>query len=235
MRIQFNDSDLEDSFNYYRQFIKEIDDASYFYIKGLNKSKEASEKLSNGWLCYVAATKIISDYNRVCRKLVSMGEWLVATQLIRMELDILTALYADTKWPFQILYKIYWQGKSLGKIKKKGKNLNPGDLRKEIDAKYSSNICEAYDYFSSFVHPSKNQLINPFRNSSAHSDSIDKNYCLRCMVVVNQIIGYILADFAETLKSKTNWEVTNKGGVDKQLLKEQLAHIEAIAKNQKLV
>ena len=205
MKTKFKYSDLEDSSAYYDHFFEAIHNAGIPYILGLDKDEKTNDRFYKGWFCYKRAFIIIETYNRVCMKLFAMGEMLVGVQLIRMQLDILTAIYADTKWPFDILCKNYWQGKQLDKIKK----IKPGELRKEIDAKYNTNICELYDLYSSFVHPNINQITLGINPHQAFSMDSERTYS-DDLEIVNQTIGNILADFVKKLKNETNWEVIER-------------------------
>lgn len=115
MRLEFTHSDLMDSSEYYKQFIKPI-----YVISKHNASDDYYIKA----FCYEMAFTTITTYNRVICNLLKEGTYLVGIQLIRMQIDILTTIFADTLHPFNVLYKIYFKGKGLGKIRLNQKYLN---------------------------------------------------------------------------------------------------------------
>lgn len=201
MRLRFTHSDLTDSKPYYDQFFDALLEVSKTYIIGLNKNKNTLNNLCKGAYCYKFALDFINDYNRVSMKLFGMDETTIAAQLIRIELDLLTAIYADTKWPFQILYKIYYKGKTLDKIKKNGNYLKQGELRKKIDTIYNTNICGLYKTYSNYVHPS--QIQNVIKHIELPFDCLEYDY-YNDLKAINQTLGNILSDFIEKLNNNIN-------------------------------
>ena len=100
----------------------------------------------------------IDSLNRGFIKLLEAAEPLAAMALVRLQLDNLTYLAAELKYPFRILYKVFYKGKRLSQIQVQGKNLNPSAIRKELDEQNNWNVSELYDRYPSFIHPDKVQL-----------------------------------------------------------------------------
>ncbi len=185
MRLEFTHSDLMDSSEYYNQFIKPIYEISKHY---------ASDDYYIKAFCYEMAFTTITTYNRVICNLFKEGTYLVGIQLIRMQIDILTTLFADTLHPFNVLYKIYFKGKGLGKIRLNQKYLNPSDLRNKVDAEFRTNVSDLYKQYSSFNHPTKKQF--GWEVFCAYSGNYE--HYIKDLVSINQTIGHILSSFIET-------------------------------------
>lgn len=100
----------------------------------------------------------INGFNRGFMILLEAAEPLAAMALVRLQLDNLTYLAAELKYPFRILYKVYFKNKRLSQIQIKGKNLNPSLIRKQLDEENGWNVAELYDTYSSYVHPDQKQL-----------------------------------------------------------------------------
>lgn len=100
----------------------------------------------------------INSLNRGFMILLEAAEPLAAMALVRLQLDNLTYLAAELKYPFRILYKVYFKDRRLSQIQVKGKNLNPAAIRKELDEQNGWNVNELYDSYSSYVHPDQKQL-----------------------------------------------------------------------------
>lgn len=100
----------------------------------------------------------INSLNRGFMVLLEAAEPLSAMALVRLQLDNLTYLAAELKYPFRILYKVYFKNRRLSQIQIKGKNLNPAAIRKELDEQNGWNVNELYDYYSCYVHPDQKQL-----------------------------------------------------------------------------
>lgn len=144
----FNTKDLEDIFK--PEILSEIE--SYG-----NESRALTFRQ-----CGISELNYIQDsidsLNRGFFILLESAEPLAAMALVRLQLDNLTYLAAELKYPFRILYKVYFKNKRLSQIQVQGKNLNPAAIRKELDEQHGYNLCELYDIYSSYVHPDQKQL-----------------------------------------------------------------------------
>ena len=218
MKKRFTYKDLEDSSNYYYPIFEAIFYANCELYRtteqepplNIDNPRCSIQNLLNCGLddlCNISGT--LNVYNKCFIELLSKAEALVALPLIRLQLENLTAIYAETLYPFQILHKVYDNGKDLGQIKINGKYIVPSDLRKELDAKYGSTIGELYKKYSGFIHPSKSQ--NNIEMGSYYSykkdmyvaSKKDVRMYAKDMVYVNQIISNVLLAHLEDIKSNT--------------------------------
>lgn len=221
MKKRFTYKDLEDSSAYYYPIFLAIFYANWKYYKGNefesgklvvdenSNTYRILKTLSSGFddFCYISDT--INIYNRCFIELLSKADALVAFPLIRLQLDNLTAIFAETLHPFQILHKLYDGGKKLEKIKIKGSHIVPSEIRKELDEKFGSTIDDLYKKYSYFIHPSKSQ--KEVDMGSYYSNKEDKYVAskkdvrmyAKDMVYVNQIIGNVLLAHLEDIKSQT--------------------------------
>lgn len=139
----------------------------------------------------------ISSLNRGFIKLLEAAEPLAAMALVRLQLDNLTYLAAELKYPFRILYKVYFKNRRLSQIQVQGKNLNPAAIRKELDEQHGYNLCELYDRYSSYVHPDQLQFLNQHLDSyrTFGKGKIPKAKMKELtadMVAINRIIAVLL-------------------------------------------
>lgn len=140
----------------------------------------------------------IDSLNRGFIKLLEAAEPLAAMALVRLQLDNLTYLAAELKYPFRILYKVFYKGKRLSQIQVQGKNLNPSAIRKELDEQNNWNVSELYDRYPSFIHPDKVQL--ELRPSSYYSYKEGKNVLTKAeiknlcsdMMAINRMMAVLI-------------------------------------------
>ena len=104
----------------------------------------------------------------------------------------------ELKYPFRILYKVFYKGKRLSQIQVQGKNLNPSAIRKELDEQNNWNVSELYDRYPSFIHPDKVQL--QLRPSSYYSYKEGKNVLTKAeiknlcsdMIAINRMMAVLI-------------------------------------------
>jgi len=218
MKKRFTYKDLADSSNYYHPIFEAIFYANWKYYKGseqetplnLDNPRCSIQNLLNCGLddLYSNICETLIIYNRCFIDLLNKAEALVALPLIRLQLENLTAIYAETLHPFQILHKLFDNGKDLGQIKINGNYIVPSELRKELDAQYGSTISELYKKYSGFIHPSKSQKeVNvgsyfSYKKDMYVASKKDVRMYAKDMVYVNQIIGNVLLAHLEDIKSK---------------------------------
>ena len=217
MKKRFTYKDLEDSSTYYYPIFGAIFSANCKLYKTSeqkppldtdNPRSSIQNYLNLGEDDFYNISDTINIYNRCFIDLLNKTEALVALPLIRLQLENLTAIYAETLHPFQILHKLYDGGKNLGKVVVDGSYIVPSELRKEMDARYGTTIGELYKKYSGFIHPSKSQ--KEVDMGSYYSNKEDKYVAskkdvrmyAKDMVYVNQIIGNILLAHLEDIKSK---------------------------------
>lgn len=136
----------------------------------------------------------VNGINRSFNLLLEAGELATAKALIRLQLDNLTYVMAELKYPFRIFYKVYFKGKNLSQIKIAGKNLNPSDIRKEAATKYA-DLAELYSTYSSFIHPSQTQLQYHSLNRGFGTKKVtkkEKKEVAADMIKVNTILKTLL-------------------------------------------
>ena len=217
MKKRFTYKDLEDSSAYYYPIFLAIFYANCKLYKTSeqkppldtdNPRSSIQNYLNLGLDDFYNISDTINIYNRCFIELLSKADALVAFPLIRLQLDNLTAIFAETLHPFQILHKLYDGGKKLEKIKIKGNHIVPSELRKELDEKFGSTIDDLYKKYSYFIHPSKSQ--KEVDMGSYYSNKEDKYVAskkdvrmyAKDMVYVNQIIGNVLLEHLEDIKAK---------------------------------
>ena len=217
MKKRFTYKDLEDSSTYYYPIFGAIFYANCKLYKTSeqkppqdtdNPRSSIQNYLNLGLDDFYNISDTINIYNRCFIELLSKADALIAFPLIRLQLENLTAIYAETRHPFQILHKLFDLGRNLGEIKIKGSYIVPSNLRKEIDAKYGTTIGELYKKYSGFIHPSKSQ--KEVDMGSYYSNKEDKYVAskkdvrmyAKDMVYVNQIIGNVLLAHLEDIKNK---------------------------------
>jgi len=217
MKKRFTYKDLADSSNYYYPIFEAIFYANWKYYKGteFESGKLEVDESSNTYRILHNLSLGIDDfynicdalnvYNRCFIELLSKADSLVALPLIRIQLDTLTAVYAETLHPFKVLYKIYECGKNLDKAIKE----TPSEIRKMIDDKFGTNVTELYKKYSGFIHPSKTLKEAEVNSYYSHKENCfvaskkDVRMYAKDMVYVNQIIGNVLLAHLEDIKSQT--------------------------------
>lgn len=217
MKKRFTYKNLEDSSTYYYPIFEAI-----FYANcKLYKTSEQNTPLNTdnprctiqnylncGFDDLYNICNTLNIYNRCFIELLSKADALVALPLIRLQLENLTAIYAETLYPFQILHKLFDNGRVLGQIRISGKYIVPSDLRKELDTRYGTTIGELYNKYSGFIHPSKSQKDIQLGNYYSYKKDMyvaskkDVLMYAKDMVYVNQIIGNVLLAHLEDIKSQ---------------------------------
>lgn len=160
----------------------------------LNPYQRGWYLLNTGIDYFTLIADSINGINRSFNLLLEAGELTTAKALIRLQLDNLTYVMAELKYPFRIFYKVYIKGKNLSQIKITGKNLNPSEIRKEAATKYA-DLAELYDTYSSFVHPSKTQLQYHSLNRRFGTQKVtkkEKKEVAADMIKVNTILKTLL-------------------------------------------
>jgi len=217
MKKRFTYKDLEDSSAYYYP----IFDAIFYANCDLYKTSEQKPPLDSdnprctiqnylnlGLDDFCNISDTINIYNRCFIDLLGKAEALVALPLIRLQLENLTTIYAETLHPFQILHKLYDGGRDLGQIKISGNYIVPSNLRKELDDKYGTTIGDLYKKYSGFIHPSKSQMETNMGSYYSYKKDMyvaskkDVRMYAKDMVYINQIIGNVLLAHLEDIKSK---------------------------------
>ena len=82
----------------------------------------------------------INALNRGFIQLLEATEPLAAMPLIRLQLDNLTYLAAELKYPFRVLYKVFREGKQLIDVRIKNKPIVPSAVRSELDEQRGYNL-----------------------------------------------------------------------------------------------
>lgn len=151
------------------------------------------------------------EYNRAFIYLAP--SFVMSLAIVRMLLDAITLLYAEYKHPFKVLYRVFNRGVSLNQIKLGGKQLNPSELRKELDDELGTNISELYKHYSHYVHPSRKNIEIASRSpislvkrrtlSEPSSKEIKKLYkeALYDVVSINRIATRIIKFYMQWLKT----------------------------------
>lgn len=125
--------------------------------------------------------------NEHIHRLAKEGYWVIGCQLVRLQIEILTIIYADIKYNHSVILKVFKKDKELGRITIKRNRIIPSDLRKEIDTKYNTNINELYEnYYCKFTHPSSYLLPGGIPEGTFFVDDT---------LMINQTLTKILLDY----------------------------------------
>ena len=147
-----------------------------------------------GWDYFTLIAESINSLNRSFNLLLEAGELATAKALIRLQLDNLTYVVAELKYPFRIFYKVYFKGRNLSQIQIAGKNLNPSEIRKEAATEYA-DLSKLYSTYSGFVHPSMEQLQYHSLNRGLGTKKVtkkEKKEVAADMIKVNTILKTLL-------------------------------------------
>ena len=111
-----------------------------------------------GYDYFTPLTKSIVDINRCFIRLFNIGEPKTALPLLRMQVDNLLYIYAETLYPNKVLRYIFVNDYSFDQIKVDGNKLSRKDLFDRLDAEYKDNgIRDIYGKYCAYIHPSKAQ------------------------------------------------------------------------------
>lgn len=145
-----------------------------------------------------------------------LHEVLAALVMIRLQIENLAVIYAETLYPYKILTKIYNTSNSLDDIRIKQVYINPTELRKDIDSKFGTNINDLYKKYSSYIHPDKSQKYlalrgwyNQWHYEDVANDTIAAFSSVDDMILVNQTISDVLVNYLDNINSKINNNESN--------------------------
>lgn len=218
MRKKFYLKDLAESGYYYHPMFEAIYCANWHYY---NNCQEHPNKVDNenircsiwnylalGLDDFIDIESTLLAYNRCFAKLLKMGEIKVAYPLIRLQVENLAAIYAETLHPFKVLYTIFNTNKTLGNDVIAGVKFNKGDLLKEVDEKFNTRTYQIYKKYCNYIHPSKEQRNIAINWRIYDGDVTVNKKDLRLystdMITVNQTIGNVLLAHLENINSKIN-------------------------------
>lgn len=111
-------------------------------------------KLGLDDFCPIIENVIMLD--RCFCKLLNSLEPLCALSLVRIQMDNLKHIYAETKYPGTVLYRIYEKGRDLNQIKVQGKAINSTELINELDERFG-RVKEMWKTYCQYIHPSRQQ------------------------------------------------------------------------------
>lgn len=211
MRKNFIYKDLVNSENFYSPIFEAIFNNNWKYYNNNAPAKSSTKRIQDtlnaGLDNFYYINRILYKYNQCFFKLLTEGEVLVAFPLVRIQIENLCAIYAEVKYPFEILYRIFEKGNRLEDIKRNNIYIKPSEIRKEIDEIFGTNIVELYKKYSGFIHPSIAQTkvkIKTYYKESEGNKAIKKYIKLyeQDMVLVNQTITKVLLTYLENIKLK---------------------------------
>lgn len=149
-----------------------------------NEDTRHYNKASLGMCDYDPICTAIINYNRAFKKLLDIKEPLVAMPIVRIQMENLVYLYAESCYPNKILYKVYDNATEFNQIRIEGEKLKLSDFIKKLDEKYSG-IISIWKRYCCYVHPSKEQ------DKLAYVNNFDKAVIegsIKDMVLINQAI-----------------------------------------------
>lgn len=149
-----------------------------------NEDSRHYTKTSFGMCDYDPIITAIINYNRAFKKLLDIKEPLVAMPIVRIQMENLVYLFAESLYPNKILYKVYDNAKEFNQIKIDGEKLQTSTFINLLEEKYSG-IKSIWKRYCCYVHPSSEQ------NKLAYSNSYDKAVVdagIKDMQLINQAI-----------------------------------------------
>lgn len=225
MRTKFYRKDLAASYEYYVPIFKALFYANWEYY---DKCTEHPQKpnpddircsiwnyLNFGLDDFAILEPIIVSVNRSFDLLLNHSEVNAAFSLVRLQIENLTVLYAETEHPFFVIHKLFEGGNAIKRIKDikiRGKYLSPTEIRETIDARFGTDIVGLYDKFNGYVHPSRSQVKFSHLNYIYESPITqkEKKEYTNDMVLINQTIGNVLLAHLDNINSKINNNVISR-------------------------
>lgn len=131
MKVSFRLCHLKNSKEFYSDIEVKLFYAQYYYYKN-SDNERIKGLLEYGTDDFYHIFKAINSFNKCFITILEEAEPLAAYPFIRMQVDNLVHLYAETLYPTKILYSIYEKGYVLNQIKIKGQALVQSELRKEL-------------------------------------------------------------------------------------------------------
>lgn len=158
-----------------------------------NEDNRHYTKASLGFCDYDPIITAIINYNRAFKKLLDIKEPLVAMPIVRIQMENLVYLYAESLYPNKILYKVYDNSKEFNQIKINGEKLQTSTFIQTLNDKYDG-IRDIWKRYCCYVHPSSEQEKLSFANSD---DKAVVASSIKDMQLINQAI-------TDTLESMIN-------------------------------
>jgi hypothetical protein len=140
------------------------------------------------------------NYNRCFVKLIDSGEATGAVSFVRLQMDNLIVLYAESISIGNVLHKIFDNKRELNQITINGEKYNNSGLIKKLDEKYKG-IHEMWKNSNLYIHPSyKTNSLEAFCVDSYYSKKLgkevmphrEKKRLYKDMVFVNKVIVDVL-------------------------------------------
>lgn len=211
-RKRFNLTDLENDSVFYNTSIS-LFYAQWHYHK--DTPSPVLDRLNMGWNYYDSILQHIKTLNRCFYKLIKEGEYAAALPLLRLQMDNLCVIYAETLYPEKVLPYILEKGRNLGQIKINGEYLKAGVLLDKLDIQYTK-LKAIWSEACGYVHPSKaideaseTHIYNPKTHRYIKDVKKEKNYLL-LMVFINQVILEVLNSELDTYITKLKENGTYK-------------------------
>jgi len=193
-RKRFNLSDLEDGSVYYNTSISLFYAQCYYYT---DTDSPMFQKLNMGWNYYDSILDNVKALNRCFQKLIKESEYSAALPLLRLQMDNLCVIYAESIYPEKVLPYILEKGRNLGQIKINGEYLKASVLLDKLDSQYNK-LKEIWSESCGYVHPSKareeaskTHIYKKEIRRYVKDVAKEKKYLLQ-MVFINQVILDIL-------------------------------------------
>lgn len=193
-RKRFNLTDLEDGSVYYNSSIS-LFYAQWYYYNDVPST--ILDRLNMGWNYYDSILENVTALNRCFHKLIKEGEYSAALPLLRLQMDNLCVIYAESVYPEKVLPYILEKGRNLGQIKIDGEYLKAGVLLDKLDVNYNK-LKVIWSEACGYVHPSKareeaskTHIYKPEKHRYIKDVKKEKKYLLQ-MVFINQVILDIL-------------------------------------------
>ncbi len=158
--------------------------ALYCAVWYRNEDSRHYTKASFGMCDYDPIITAVINYNRAFKKLLDIKEPLVAMPIVRIQMENLVYLFAESLYPNKILYKVYDNAKEFNQIAINGEKLKTADFILKLDEKYSG-LREIWKRYCCYVHPSSKQDKLGYVNGN-HKEVIDAG--IEDMQLINQAI-----------------------------------------------
>lgn len=171
-----------------------------FIAKYIYDDARLVAKLSKGDDDFWLFLDTIQTYNRCYVKLIDESEVVGALPFIRLQMDNLAVLYAESKDTGNILHKLFDNKREFNQVKVNGKEVKKSTLIRELDEKYNG-LLDIWEEYNLYTHPtyktnSKEALcLDSYYNHKLGKEVIPqriKKELYKDMVFVNKVIVDVL-------------------------------------------
>lgn len=179
---------------------------SSFVLWNILDDARQEGKHSKGNDDFWAFLDTIQCYNRCFVKLVEDDEPTGAMPFIRLQLDNLVLLYAESKSLGKVLYKVFDNKRKTDQVKVNGTQISSSELIRELDKKHTG-LKNIWDESNRYIHPSYKQnsleayCVDSYYNKKLGKEVMpqrEKKRLYKDMVLVNKVIVDVLCTILDS-------------------------------------